>query len=704
MGKSKGENGPLIQSDGSGSGSGSGYGSNDPYSFMYPGKGMVSSLSLEDGGANSMHNVLSHSYRSEAGSINGGGEDEESPLFGTRDENIDIQGPLPEVSKIDGTHEHKIGELLATAICGNDITSSIFYTSSLCTAAAGMYAPFSLLIVCFVLYLFRKVYGEVGSALPLNGGAYNVLLNTTSKHVASLAAALTMISYVATAVVSAFTAMKYFEGMVPSISDKPSTVVLLAAFAALNLIGIGESAIVAFIIFVFHMITLLMLVFGGFGVFFYRHDWTILVNNFHGFTPANLMPGVSEDSCLPGSFEWNNHNFAYDIFFGFGAAMLGVTGFETSSNFIEQQEVGVFPKTLRNMWAIVSFFNPLIGLLNLCFLYICQIASSTNGGVLATVAKQAMGEWFGVWISIDACLVLSGSVITSYVGIIGLVRRMALDRCLPQFLLKENPWRRTNHFIIILFFLVCTSLFVLSGFDTTVLAGVYTIAFLGVMSLFAIGNMLLKYKRSSLRREIRSPWLGVIFALCFVLTALVANIINDPSTVAYFAVYFIVTALIIMTMFVRTRLLKMLLYFSQIILAKFKKPRDRFSRWIGEMINSINSQSIVFFASKQDPAYLNKAILYIRDNEQTNWVRIVHCYDSENPPTELTANVAFLDRMYPKIRIDLITVKSSFNPQVVEKLSTMLDVQKNFMFIACPKKHLPHSMGDFGGVRMVTMY
>lgn len=65
---------------------------------------------------------------------------------------------------------------------------------------SGQLAPLCLLIVGFVLYLFKSVYGEAGTAIPLNGGAYNLLLNTTSKSVASLAACLTILSYVATAV------------------------------------------------------------------------------------------------------------------------------------------------------------------------------------------------------------------------------------------------------------------------------------------------------------------------------------------------------------------------------------------------------------------------------------------------------------------------------------------------------------------------
>jgi len=45
----------------------------------------------------------------------------------------------------------------------------------------GYLAPVVLLIVAGVLYLYRSVYNEVVTALPLNGGAYNALLNTTSK-------------------------------------------------------------------------------------------------------------------------------------------------------------------------------------------------------------------------------------------------------------------------------------------------------------------------------------------------------------------------------------------------------------------------------------------------------------------------------------------------------------------------------------------
>ena len=72
--------------------------------------------------------------------------------------------------------QHVLGPWRSTAICGNDITSSVLYVSALCAAQAGVWAPLVLLAVGMVLYLYRSVYAEVGSALPLNGGTYTLLL------------------------------------------------------------------------------------------------------------------------------------------------------------------------------------------------------------------------------------------------------------------------------------------------------------------------------------------------------------------------------------------------------------------------------------------------------------------------------------------------------------------------------------------------
>lgn len=67
------------------------------------------------------------------------------------------------MNKSPGTHL-KLNQVQATAICGNDISSSCLYVSALTIVYASQYAWVSLLIVALVLFLFRKIYGEVVGA------------------------------------------------------------------------------------------------------------------------------------------------------------------------------------------------------------------------------------------------------------------------------------------------------------------------------------------------------------------------------------------------------------------------------------------------------------------------------------------------------------------------------------------------------------
>ncbi len=173
----------------------------------------------------------------------------------------------------------KLNELSATAISGNDISSSCLYVSALAIIYAGQYAWISLLMVGAVLFLFRKIYGEVVGALPMNGGAYNALLNTTRKSVASLAATLTLLSYMATAVISANEAVHYAHSMIPLLPLIISTIILLAVFMGLSIIGIGESSKVAIVIFIFHLFSLVLLSFFC-GIYLISHGFDVFIANF----------------------------------------------------------------------------------------------------------------------------------------------------------------------------------------------------------------------------------------------------------------------------------------------------------------------------------------------------------------------------------------------------------------------------------------
>src|SRR5580704_8352249 len=123
----------------------------------------------------------------------------------------------------------KLNQFFATAICGNDILSSTFYVSGISILYVGIYAPIILAIIVLVLFFYKSVYTEVVEALPVNGGAYNCLLNASSKTIAAFAGTMTILSYIATAVLSAKTAIEYFYSVF-SLPVIPITIGLLFIF------------------------------------------------------------------------------------------------------------------------------------------------------------------------------------------------------------------------------------------------------------------------------------------------------------------------------------------------------------------------------------------------------------------------------------------------------------------------------------------
>lgn len=594
-----------------------------------------------------------------------------------RIDDIDTSVATP-ISHLDQSQKHKLGTWQSTAICGNDITSSVLYVSALASVHAGALAPVVLLIVAAVLYLYRKVYTEVLSALPLNGGTYTVLLNTTNKKLAAGAACLTLLSYLATAVISANEGMHYALNILPGIDPFTATVGVLGLFALLSLIGIAESAGVALVIFITHMATLTVLAVAA------------------AFTIALDPSLLRENWVIP-----NGSGLARALFLGFAAAMLGISGFESSANFIEEQKKGVFPKTLRNMWLAVAIFNPLISFLSLGLLPLAHIQEVPRD-LLAEMGNQAMGSRLAWWVSFDAVLVLSGAVLTSFVGVTGLMRRMSLDRVMPQFLLRENRLRHTNHWIILGFFALSTSILLVTRGKLETLGGVYTLAFLSVMALFAIGNMLLKKERGRLPRDVRASWITVTVALLAVLIGVVGNIVQEPGNVGLFLLYLSVVGALVAVMFLRIEILKLGLFVSRAIVDRVKATNEWVRATVVKKIDEINSLTVAYFTKGDDVALLNRAALYVLKNEQTKLMKVVHVYDREEDiPTDLAEHLKTIDRLYPQLRIDFLAVKGEFCPELIESLSRRLGVPKNYMFIGTPGDRFPHRIEDFGGVRVI---
>jgi len=575
-------------------------------------------------------------------------------------------------------HQKKLNQLAATAICGNDITSSCLYVSALCIMYAGQYAFIALLIVGVVLFFFRKIYGEAVGALPLNGGAYNILLNTTSKGNASLAACLTILSYMATAVLSASEAMHYLHSVFPFIPVIIATMAILTIFLFLTIGGISESATVSIIIFIIHLCVLLLLI--GSGIYYVIVNGLDLAKiNFH----SPLKTSISTA-----------------IFLGFSTAMLGITGFETSANFIEEQQPGVFPKTLKNMWILVMIINPVIALLAVSIMPL-DVILGHEAAFLSFMGTQTAGSWLALIVSLDAALVLSGAVLTAFIGVNGLMKRMTLDRIFPQALLKENS-KGSSPRILIVFYILCFSILFITAGELAPLAGVYTISFLSVMAFFGFGNLLLKIKRAKLPRPEYAPPILVILGILGIIIALYGNVKLHPDYLVVFLQYFIPTILIIYVFLKRKVVIHYLLIYANSIFDKIQKA-SVFSRFhLTKEMRRLNRQPFVYFTKGDDISILNKVIQYVQENEITQKLKIVTVLQKEQKLNKIfERDFQAMDRAYPDIKIEYIQVPGVFGPEIIDKLSREWNIPHNFMFIGSPSDRFPHRLSDLGGVRLI---
>lgn len=585
-----------------------------------------------------------------------------------------------------------LGQFRATAICGNNIASSIVYTAGLVAKTSSYYAPFCMLMVVGLLYSFRRIYVELITGLPVNGGTYTGLLNTTGKGIAVTAACLSFLSYVATVVVSATSAVEYLKDPFwPELNVMAGTIFLIVIFAGIMLLGIRESASLAMIIFTLHIITLITLMSTSFA-YACSTKFSILASHYRRTDP------------MPDPFE--------SIVFGFTSAMLGVTGFESSANFVEQQAAGVFSKTLRNMWIIVAFVNPLVSLLSFAVVPIekfyepdsLDVTLDVRRSLLALMAEEMAtflgGNWLQKVVIFDVILVLCGAVLTGFVGVCGLLKRTVDDNIFPRIFLASLPKTEAQYPIILSFCGVCVTLVLVTQGHIEGLSGVYTVAFLSVMILLCVSNMLLKHTRRELKRDVKAKWYRVIACALALGLALVGNCIHNEIIIAYSALYFLFFASFFYGMFARTFFLRGFL--TLISSTKQGNNINKIRNSIENLVKDIEAEPVVFFSRRLNLRELNIAVQQVLDDELSKSLKIVNLYES---PTEIPDNLPYclhiLSKVYPSIRLDILLIRGRLTPGTVRLVESLLGVRSNRMFIACPSQTFPYNVAELGSVRII---
>jgi amino acid transporter len=384
------------------------------------------------------------------------------------------------------------------------------------------------------------------------------------------------------------------------------------------------------------------------------------------------------------------------LFFGFSASLLGVSGFESSANFVEEQDRGVFRKTLRNMLIGVAIFNPLIALIVLNAMPYQAIIHAADF-LLSDTAQLIGGGFFKYLIVIDAFLVLSGAVLTAYVGVSGLIYRMTTDGCFPNILAKINK-KGSPPYIIGSFFFLCTSILIITKGNLLALAGVYTIAFLSVMSLFAFGNLLMRETRPTLKRTYHAPILFVIIALAATTLGVIGNIRLDPKNFYYFILYFAPTVAIVYLSLKLDTVYLSLLHISHNLGLK--------ETWLQRHFEDVVAGKYVVFVHHIERLY--DVLNYINRNEIGRTIYLIHCNNNDKEHYEksykhLQETLPHLQKagVFDHFKLHLLYKNEPFSPELVNKISKELKIRKNRILIGSIHNEHPFDYEALGGVRII---
>lgn len=313
---------------------------------------------------------------------------------------------------------------------------------------------------------------------------------------------------------------------------------------------------------------------------------------------------------------------------------------------------------MNNMFGFLMVINaPMTFLVTV--LVPVPVIINNQANAVSILGQYAAGgsRWLRIWIMIDAVIVLCAGVLTGLIGAIGLVQRLAGDGILPKFFLKRNAWTGSYQYIVLAFLVLSITLYAIVNGDTTSLSGVFAVAFLGALSNFAVANIMIKYKRGRLPRMTKVSLFTAVFTLGALITSLIGNIIIDPQIAEYFVIYFTVVLLVVLTMLKRCWLWKLSywLYDQMDLLHKFPHFSEKVEIFIQGHIKKLRKSPTVFFLKTDEPHVMNKAIQYIKKNEDAGVIKFVHFYQNlDSIPEYLETNHRMLDEVYPKIQIDLV--------------------------------------------------
>jgi basic amino acid/polyamine antiporter, APA family len=341
-----------------------------------------------------------------------------------------------------------VNALFSTAY-GN-VGSSIYYALGLVASFALGLTPVVFILTGVIFFFTAATYAEATAMYPEAGGSSSFARRAFNEFASFFAAWGQMLNYVITVAISAFFVPHYIGGLFwPALRHSPGDIFfgigVIAVLAAINIVGVRESAGVNVALAVTDFLTQLLLVVAG----------VVLV-----FSPQTLIDNVQ----LGIAPTWTDFLIAIPI------GMIAYTGIETISNMAEEarEERKTVPAAIQRVVIAVFAIYALLPAVALSALPVkcvdgkCQTllgVSEEKGGfagdpVLGVVKHLGLGPLQGaaeLYVGLLAATILFIATNAGIIGVSRLVYSMGIHRQVPDRLRQLHPKFRTPWIGILVF-------------------------------------------------------------------------------------------------------------------------------------------------------------------------------------------------------------------------------------------------------------
>ncbi|HXV48068.1 MAG TPA: APC family permease [Candidatus Binatia bacterium] len=392
---------------------------------------------------------------------------------------------------------------LAWAVVFCDIGTSIYYVPGILYGHVKDATPFFVLLTTGGFILLSLKYVEISWRNPEGGGVVTITTKAFGPMWGCLGGMLIIVDYFLTTAISAVSGFQYIGSAFPSID--PYIVLLscmgIAVLAALNIIGIRESATVSLVMACASFFVNLAVI----GAAFFHMDssqWHNVIGN------LAIAKGIS----------------SYEILVGFGSAWLAFSGLESISQLSPTMRL---PLRRTTRWAMAAVIVTMV--------ITSPVLTALSIGLLPEHFKATESERFiselgfivgGLGVKLAVVLTATSLLLfasnTAIIGAYHVFLALVKGDFLPRILAVRNVTFNSPHIAIGIATSVPALIVLMSGGQMKILGDMYAFGLLGA---FVFSSLSLDKIRWNLGRRDFIFWLGAL-TTAMVIVAWAINLVE----------------------------------------------------------------------------------------------------------------------------------------------------------------------------------